>query len=346
MIASASPLTERATNPPHLSATAMRHLVADAIAAGVRPEVAWGELGLAEHRLPEGRVDAERAFALIERMLDCAGEDAYLEAWSRKGFTDLGPLGFAIAMSDDVRTATLRMCKYLPTFSTDLAFTMEDAGSDARLSLMPRCPPSRGRDARIAGVVGMIVSLGGRLADTSAIPWRVQLTGPPPASVSELRDAPFGREVRYNAPWAEIAGPAAALDRPLDQREPAMATFFAGQLEAELEVSGPAVGFEQQVREAVLATLSDDATVSGVAKRLGVSARTLQRRLGATGHTFHQLLADVRCELACLYLEADAPIGEISFSLGFSEPSAFHRAFKRWTGKTPQQWREVGGPEP
>ena len=72
-----------------------------------------------------------------------------------------------------------------------------------------------------------------------------------------------------------------------------------------------------------------------VAKRLGLTSRSLQRRLKDDGTSFQTLREDVRRELARRYLDDGLAIAEISFLLGFSEPSAFFRAFKRWTGETP-----------
>jgi AraC-like DNA-binding protein len=72
------------------------------------------------------------------------------------------------------------------------------------------------------------------------------------------------------------------------------------------------------------------------APRLHMSPRTLHRRLEEEGTSFRQVLTEVRRELAARHLsERRLAIGEIAFLLGFSEPSAFHRAFKRWTGHGP-----------
>ena len=78
-----------------------------------------------------------------------------------------------------------------------------------------------------------------------------------------------------------------------------------------------------------------------IAARLHMSARTLHRRLVREGTTFRGVLTDVRREIAERHLrERRLAIGEIAFRLGFSEPSAFHRAFKRWTGRPPHAYRQ------
>jgi len=100
-----------------------------------------------------------------------------------------------------------------------------------------------------------------------------------------------------------------------------------------------------QVRRALRGALrSDDAQLEAVAKRLGMTGRSLQRRLRDEGTVFQTLRDELRKDLADRYLGQGMSFAEISFLLGFSEPSAFFRAFKRWTGLTPFERRlELGG---
>jgi AraC-like DNA-binding protein len=78
----------------------------------------------------------------------------------------------------------------------------------------------------------------------------------------------------------------------------------------------------------------------GRCHRLAIGARTLRRQLDEQGITFKSLVDQTRAELAPEYLQhSPRSIGEIAYLLGFSEPSAFHRAFKRWTGVSPLQYR-------
>jgi AraC-like DNA-binding protein len=80
--------------------------------------------------------------------------------------------------------------------------------------------------------------------------------------------------------------------------------------------------------------------VEAVARALGLGPRTLQRRLRAQGVTFAGLADEVRASLAREYLgDPGLNVSEVAYLLGFSEPSAFTRAFRRWTGKTPMRFR-------
>jgi AraC-like DNA-binding protein len=82
---------------------------------------------------------------------------------------------------------------------------------------------------------------------------------------------------------------------------------------------------------------------SAVARTLGLSARTLHRRLADAGTSFVDLLDETRRELATGYIQrTDYAVGEVAYLLGFAETSSFNRAFRRWTGKSPSEFRRTG----
>ena len=81
-------------------------------------------------------------------------------------------------------------------------------------------------------------------------------------------------------------------------------------------------------------------TPETVAGMLGVSERTLSRHLAAEKTSFRRILDETRCEFAMALLHDQAlSIGDIAFFLQYSEPAAFHRSFRRWTGQTPRAFR-------
>jgi AraC-like DNA-binding protein len=77
-----------------------------------------------------------------------------------------------------------------------------------------------------------------------------------------------------------------------------------------------------------------------VARQLGITVRTSNRHLLAAGTSFHQIRDELLRERAeTLLRKGHLPIAEVSYLVGYAEPSTFHRAFRRWTGQTPSQWR-------
>ena len=95
------------------------------------------------------------------------------------------------------------------------------------------------------------------------------------------------------------------------------------------------------VTKIILSRLDDEKlSIEKVAKEMSVSVRTLQNRLDAEGVVFSELLKDVRQRLAKKYLHENYSVEEITYLLGFSEPSVFRKAFKKWSGITPKEFRE------
>ncbi|WP_369983161.1 helix-turn-helix domain-containing protein [Thalassolituus sp.] len=83
-------------------------------------------------------------------------------------------------------------------------------------------------------------------------------------------------------------------------------------------------------------------TQEGVADQLGISVRNLQRRLRALGTTYQNLLDEARQGLSMkLICEGDMPLYEVAYKVGYTEPSAFYKAFRRWTGSTPGDYRQA-----
>ena len=133
----------------------------------------------------------------------------------------------------------------------------------------------------------------------------------------------------------------ASMDVPNKLGDATIASFFDRHLEAELARLENDEGLDQRVRIVVSQALSEGVpTLTNVASELGMSARTLQRRLSDKGHSFQGLVDLARRELAeKLLRDTDFGLSEIAFLTGFSEQSGFNRAFKRWAGQTPRSYR-------
>ena len=120
-----------------------------------------------------------------------------------------------------------------------------------------------------------------------------------------------------------------------------IARFFDQHLEAALASLPDDNSLEKRVRLTVAQLLSEGVPpLSLVAANLGLSARTLQRRLADQGQSFQNLVDQSRRELARqLLTETNYSLAEIAFLTGFAEQSGFNRAFKRWEGQTPRSYR-------
>jgi AraC-like DNA-binding protein len=143
----------------------------------------------------------------------------------------------------------------------------------------------------------------------------------------------------------QIAFTAEDAMRPfLTSNEPLWAAFEPELRQRLADLGAPATT-AKRVRAALLEGLpSGLVTMEAIARKLGSSKRTLQRRVEAEGTSYQQILRETREALARHYLEKTAlPAAEISFLLGFDEPNSFYRAFRMWTGMTPDSVRHLQG---
>ena len=147
--------------------------------------------------------------------------------------------------------------------------------------------------------------------------------------------------IRTRASWNGWALSKSAMRLPLRRRDPALRRWLerrAADILARLPVTG---GIRDEVRRVLSGQLTTgDMRIDVAARRLATTPRTLQRRLAEAGTSFGALCDDARKQAAQTYLaDPMLSIGEVTYLLGYSEPRAFHRAFKRWHGTTPHAFR-------
>jgi AraC-like DNA-binding protein len=147
--------------------------------------------------------------------------------------------------------------------------------------------------------------------------------------------------IHWGAPRTALVFDSERLGRPFSHTSPVLSATLEQHAKRLLAELSPSRTYATRVREHLVAALqAGETSAASVAGRLRASERTLRRRLQEEGVMFSDLLADVRRELALRYLEEPGlSVDEIAFLLGFSTGSAFRRAFRRWTGKTPSEHR-------
>lgn len=151
----------------------------------------------------------------------------------------------------------------------------------------------------------------------------------------------LGCSVRPASSWNGLAVPPDAWRLPLRRRDPILRHMLESHAEAILAERSPRGGVALDVRRALSPSMiTGDVRIGALARQLGMSGRTLQRRLAAEGVSFQQLLDEARKEAAGRFLREQAlAICEVAYLVGYSEPAPFHRAFKRWYGMTPELFR-------
>jgi AraC-like DNA-binding protein len=167
-------------------------------------------------------------------------------------------------------------------------------------------------------------------------------TPEPPGPVAAYSEF-LGVDIRPG-PRHQIAFSAEDARSPFLTTNDSLWESFEPRLRTRLAELDAAVTVGHRVRAALLEALpSGQSDMDAVSRRLAMSRRTLQRHLDADGLSFAGLLRETRQALAQHYLgNTRLPAAEIAFLLGFEEPNSFYRAFRRWTGQTPDATRRQG----
>lgn len=164
---------------------------------------------------------------------------------------------------------------------------------------------------------------------------------PGPAAADEYRRV-FGCPVSFGQAETAMTFALSVAYMPIPLANPALLAQFEQYADDLLAQLGATEPFTRTVTKIVLARLDDEAlSIDTVARELAVSVRTLQNRLAAEGVVFSDLVRDVRRQLAQQYLRENYSVEQITYLLGFSEPSVFRKAFKKWWGVTPGEFRQA-----
>lgn len=249
-------------------------------------------------------------------------------------------LGFSWIASDTLKDALERLARYYRVLVSAGEVLLQE--QDESLCLWLKIPPHNGRVAysSLDAALGIFVQMCRLTAGPVFSPDRVELQRDAPPCADRLLDF-FGCPVVFSAAENRIFFNKAALEKPLPTANPALARA-SDQIVIDYLARFDRSNIANQVRACIIELMPSGAPSQElVARALHFSVRNLQRKLQAEETRFKQLLDDVRQQLAEQYLkERQRSIGEITYMLGFTEPSNFTRAFKRWTGISPQGFRE------
>jgi AraC-like DNA-binding protein len=186
-----------------------------------------------------------------------------------------------------------------------------------------------------------LIRLCRQLTGRHVVPSRVSCSHRRNDSRSELIGF-FGRDVEFGDTLDEVTFAASIKQTPIASVDPYLHKLLITDFEAAISHRPTKRGsFQSSVENAIVPLLPHgNVRLSEIARRLGVSQRSLARRLSLEGRTFSDVLESLRSDLARRYLtEQDLPISQIAWLLGYQEVSALTHAFKRWTGNTPREAR-------
>lgn len=248
-------------------------------------------------------------------------------------------VGYALMSSGTLHEGFARLLRYQRIIAEGAELGMIETGEGCVLSLRihgDALPPAR---QAAEGALASLLAFCRWLTDTPIVPRQVRLQSAAPADLAPYRDL-FAAPLCFGAEQDALVFGNADLDRPLPSANEALALVhdrFAGDYLARFASDR----LSHETRQILCRLLPQgEPKKEAVARMLNLSARTFQRRLQEEGTSFQVLLDETRRTLARQYLaQPELRLLEIAYLLGFSDPSNFFRAFKRWFGTTPKAFR-------
>ncbi|MDJ0754350.1 MAG: AraC family transcriptional regulator [Ardenticatenaceae bacterium] len=175
-------------------------------------------------------------------------------------------------------------------------------------------------------------------------PLQVTFTSPKPPSTAEYERV-FCCPVHFGRPENSFTIPMSIINTPIKMANPQLLAYFEAYAQNFLTDMDHQNRNTRAVSRIILSNLDDEGlSIKKVAAEMAISVRTLQNRLKEEGVVFSTLHKDIRQKLAKKYLLENYSVEEITYLLGFSEPSSFRKAFKKWAGVTPGQFRNSPAP--
>lgn len=254
------------------------------------------------------------------------------------GLHSLGLVGLLVKYSPDVGTALRKLARFLHHHIRGAVANLEVIGTSVIFSYNIYHLGSKATDQIGDGAVACMLNIMRNLCGNAWKPAEVRFAHQQPNDISPYSQF-FKAPMVFDAEQNALVFASSWLDRRLPETDPELSRFLQKQIDAlEIRHGG---NFAEQVRSVLrTALLTGCESSDQVAALFSIHHRTLRRRLKEVGTSFRELLDEVRFEIARQMLKDTAmDVGQIAAVLDYADASAFTRAFRRWSGATPNQWR-------
>lgn len=310
-------------------------------ARGVDSRALFAQAGLDIDALrdPNARYPLSASNRLWKLAVETTGDAALaLDVVRHTNPTTFHALGFSLAASATVAEAFERVARYF-RLVTEAARTTVSRNANTLRFEVQLDPGIEASPEAVDAILGICVRMSRALAGRKLNPLLVEMRRKAPGDATAYQRY-FRSALRFDAPIDALTFDAAGCDQPLPAANPELARVneaIAARHLAELEATDIVLRVRTQLVQALPQGEPSQATV---ARSLGLSLRNLQRLLASAGTTYTATLDAVRKQLALSYVDdPHYSLGEITYLLGFAEPSTFSRCFKRWHGLSPRDYR-------
>lgn len=256
----------------------------------------------------------------------------------------LHALGHAVLASATLADALTRTARYTRVLTEFWRAELRDEPEGVRFVVVYGDREAYGPLSRHDSVLAALVKLARITFGEAFAPLEVTVERTPPGCARRFEDW-FRAPIVWGAPQPSIVYGREDLLRPLVTANAGVAVA-SERLAADYVARIDRDDFRWRVKRSLLGILPSGApSQHEIARSLGVSSRTLHRRLAEAGTSFADLMDETRRELAVKYLRRnDYSVGEVAYLLGFAETSSFNRAFRRWNDQSPSEFRRAGSP--
>lgn len=297
---------------------------------------------------PQSELSLSQEFQLIRLLIKEVNDPLLgLKAGQCYRLNAFGPLGLAATSANNFHSAITLFVKYIDLTYTLFNVTFTTEGKWAYLEFSENEPLGDllpyYRDRDLSFCVTAIRDVNPEAY--GSINKRIELNCPPPEN-ADAYEAFFQCPVRFNQKHNRTVFEVSALDMTLPQANDLNLKLLEAKCKKRLDQLDKISGFKGQVVAEIVAQ-SDQRipTLEEIAGHLSTTSRTVRRKLESEGSSFQQLLNYHLQQKASHLLEnSQLSIEMIGHQIGYSEPAAFIHAFKRWTGKTPHQYRQSHKP--
>lgn len=329
-----------------VQAKAVEKIVNAAVAQGLQAQNLYDAVRLDPSVLldPDNRIPFNQLVALYEKAAELTGDDNFgLHIGQSINPTAFDVVGYCALNSPTLGAAFARVARYHSIWTDGALFTVETANDTSAIvySYADTSIHDHRQDAEMT--LATVTTLCRNIASPDFAPTSVEFQHDAPRDTSEHRQL-FRCPIEFRAPSNKLTFASSFLSLPIAKADASLCALLDRHAEELLAKFPPQHSLIDQVRSIIAAELrGGDPALEHVAERLSLTPRTLQRKLQELGTSHNELLDQMRRQLAMRYLrEREMAICEVAYLLGFSESSSFHRAFKRWTGLTPKEYRNRG----